>query len=60
MAFWRHEYTIKRSDSSMRIAMNDLRLDALYVLYLGLYRYKLADGMEAVPLWAMLPAQPAR
>jgi len=44
----------------MRIAMNDLRLDALYVLYLGLYRYKPADGMEAVPLWAMLLAQPAR
>jgi hypothetical protein len=21
----------------------------------GLHRYKLADGMEAVPLWAMLP-----
>lgn len=50
----------KRADAprvtpSMRIAMNDLKLDALYVVYPGLHRYKLADGMEAVPLWAMLP-----
>ncbi len=40
---------------SMRIAMNDLKLDSLYVVYPGLHRYKLADGIEAVPLWAMLP-----
>ena len=50
----------KRADAprvtpSMRIAMHDLKLDALYVVYPGLHRYKLADGMEAVPLWAMLP-----
>lgn len=44
---------------SMRIAMNDLKLDSLYVVYPGLHRYKLADGIKAVPLWAMLPAEPA-
>lgn len=41
---------------SMRIAMQDLNLDALYVVYPGLHRFRLADGIEAVPLWAMLPA----
>jgi len=52
----------KRADAphvtaSMRIAMHDLKLDALYVVYPGLHRYKLADGVEAVPLWAMLPME---
>jgi len=51
----------KRADApkvtpSMRIAMGDLRLDVLYVVYPGLHRYRLADGIEAVPLWAVLPA----
>ena len=41
---------------SMRIAMDDLKLDALYVVYPGLHRFSLADGIEAVPLWAMIPA----
>lgn len=41
---------------SMRIAAEDLRLDALYVVYPGAHRFKLADGIEAVPLWALLPA----
>ena len=44
-----------RLSASMRIAMHDLKLDALYVVYPGLHRYKLADKVEAVPLWAMLP-----
>ena len=44
-----------RFSTSMRIAMQDLKLDALYVVYPGLHRYKLADKVEAVPLWAMLP-----
>ena len=35
---------------SMRIAMGDLRLDALYVVYPGNRRYRLADRIEAVPL----------
>ena len=50
----------KRSDTprlthSMRIAINDLKLDALYVIYPGMHRYPLGEGVEAVPLWAMLP-----
>ena len=50
----------KRADApkvtpSMRIAMDDLKLDALYVVYPGLHRFRLADGIEAVPLWALLP-----
>ena len=51
----------KRADAptltlSMRIAMQDLRLDALYVVYPGTRRYALAQGVEAVPLAALLPA----
>jgi predicted AAA+ superfamily ATPase len=41
---------------SMRIAMDDLKLDRLYVVYPGRHRFPMADGVEAVPLWAMLPA----
>lgn len=49
----------KRSDAptvtkSMRIAIDDLRLDALYVVYPGRHRYELAAGIEAVPLWSAL------
>ncbi len=40
----------------MRIAMHDLKLDALYVVYPGLHRYTMGEGVEAVPLWAVLPA----
>jgi predicted AAA+ superfamily ATPase len=54
----------KRADAptvtpSMRIAMQDLKLDALYVVYPGAHRFRLAEGIEAVPLWAMLPASGA-
>ena len=50
----------KRADAphltaSMRIAMQDLALDALYVVYPGERRYALADRVEAVPLSAVLP-----
>lgn len=50
----------KRADApqvtrSMQIAMQDLGLDALYVVYPGERRLRLAHGIEAVPLWAMLP-----
>ena len=41
----------------MRIAMEDLQLDALYVVYPGEQRFRLGEGVEAVPLWAMLPAR---
>ena len=49
----------KRSDAptltaSMRIALADLSLDALYVVYPGTRRYRLADAVEAVPLAALL------
>jgi predicted AAA+ superfamily ATPase len=50
----------KRADApritpSMRIAIDDLKLDALYVVYPGPHRFPLGEGIEAVPLWAMLP-----
>jgi hypothetical protein len=52
---------IKRTDAprltpSMRSAMTDLRLDALYVVYPGERRFQLAERTEAVPLKALLPA----
>ena len=48
----------KRSDApqmtpSMRIALNDLGLDALYVVYPGDRRYRLAEQVEVVPLAAL-------
>ncbi len=51
----------KRSDASrltksMHIAIDDLKLDALYVVHPGAHRFPLGAGVEAVPLWAMLPA----
>jgi len=50
----------KRADApaltpSMRIALADLALDRLYVVYPGTRRYALADRVEAVPLPALLP-----
>ena len=41
--------------SAMQIALHDLQLDALYVVYPGALRYRLADKVEAVPLEALLP-----
>ena len=29
--------------------------DALYVVYPGLHRFPMGEGVEAVPLWGMLP-----
>jgi len=43
-----------RMTASMHIALADLRLDALYVVYPGERRYALADRTEAVPLAALL------
>jgi predicted AAA+ superfamily ATPase len=50
----------KRADApqvtrSMQIAGHDLRLDAMYVVYPGAQRFRMAPGIEAVPLWAVLP-----
>lgn len=49
----------KRADApaptrSMHIALADLALDALYVVYPGPRRYRLAERIEAVPLSALL------
>ena len=49
----------KRADApgftpSMRIALDDLHLDRLYVVYPGALRYPLAERVEAVPLAALL------
>jgi uncharacterized protein len=49
----------KRSDApqmtpSMRIALNDLKLDALYVVYPGDRRYRLGERVEVVPLGGLL------
>jgi len=51
----------KRGDApvltpSMRIALDDLRLDRLYVVYPGARRYALAERIEVVPLAALLGA----
>lgn len=50
----------KRSDApgltpSMRIALQDLKLDRLYVVYPGNRRYALTPQVEVVPLAALLP-----
>lgn len=50
----------KRNDApqltpSMRISLDDLALDALYVVYPGDRRYTLAPRVQAVPLASLLP-----
>lgn len=50
----------KRADApkmtpSMRIALQDLELEALYVVYPGAHRYALDERVEAVPLSAFVP-----
>jgi len=42
---------------SMRIALQDLKLERLYVVYPGADRFALDDRIEAVPLSALLPIQ---
>jgi hypothetical protein len=42
---------------SMRIALQDLKLERLYVVYPGADRFSLDDRIEAVPLSALLPMQ---
>jgi hypothetical protein len=39
----------------MHIAIEDLKLDALYVVHPGAHRFALGEGVEAVPLWGVLP-----
>jgi hypothetical protein len=43
-----------RLTPSMRTALHDLRLDALYAVYPGTRRYWLAEKVEAVPLAALV------
>lgn len=50
----------KRADApvmtaSMRVALQDLKLDHLYVVYPGAHRYRLAERVKVVPLWGVLP-----
>jgi hypothetical protein len=40
---------------SMRTALQDLKLERLYVVYPGVHRFGLDDRIEAVPLNALLP-----
>jgi uncharacterized protein len=42
---------------SMRIALKDLKLDRLVVVYPGERRYALADRVEAIPLVELVGAQ---
>ena len=50
---------VKRSDApsltkSMQIAIEDLKLDRLFVVYPGVHRYRLSERVEVVPLNAIL------
>jgi uncharacterized protein len=44
--------------ASMKIAVADLKLNRLYVVYPGLHRYQISHGIEAVPLPALIDATP--
>lgn len=46
-----------RLTASMQIAIRDLGLDALYVVYPGRRRYSLSQKVEAVPLTALLATE---
>ena len=53
----------KRADApritpSMRTAMRDLKLEALYVVYPGPLRYRLDDSIEAVPVSELIQVPP--
>lgn len=47
-----------RLTPSMQIAMRDLKLERLAVIYPGNKRYPLADGIEAVPMDILSEAEP--
>jgi len=40
--------------TSMRVALSDLQLDRLYVVYPGTKRYRLSPQVEVVPLAALV------
>ena len=56
---WNTYHEPKHVRAACERSLHDLKLDVLYVVYPGLHRFMLADGIEAVPLWAMLPDRPA-
>ena len=61
MEGWRIGVEIKRVDAprrtrSMAVALDDLRLDALYVVYPGDTRYAIDERITAVPAGLSLPA----
>jgi uncharacterized protein len=49
-----------RLTPSMRIALSDLELDHLYIVYPGLQRFSLAERIEAIPLADIAVPDPAR
>jgi hypothetical protein len=42
-----------RASKAMHVALEDLRLDRLYVIYPGKERYALHDRIEVIPLSAL-------
>ena len=54
----RHGFEFKYSDApgttrSMRLAMSDLQLERLWIVYPGTKRYALDDGISALPVGAI-------
>ena len=43
---WNSRTDPRKIATSLRIAMHDLKLDALYVMHPGAHRFSLADGVE--------------
>ncbi len=48
---------VPRVTRSMGVAIDDLKLDALYVVCPGEQRFTRMEGVEAVPLWALLSSR---
>ncbi len=48
-----------RLTASMRIALDDLKLDRLVIVYPGIRAYPLTDRVEALPLAALAAGDPA-
>jgi predicted AAA+ superfamily ATPase len=55
-------FECKRKDAptltpSMHVAMNDLKLDRLIVVYPGTQAYPLADNVDVMPLWQLVSSE---
>jgi hypothetical protein len=59
MASSRSRKFVATASTRVRIALDDLALDALYVVYSGEHRYALAPRVQALPLASLLPASGA-